>query len=93
MSATPDDARSAKPRCGARRKSNGLPCRVHPMANGRCHKHGGASTGPRTPEGLARCRQAQWKHGARSAEMRAAARQRSEARRMIARIMRLMAGV
>jgi hypothetical protein len=24
------------------------------MANGRCRKHGGASTGPRTAEGLAR---------------------------------------
>jgi hypothetical protein len=38
------------------------------MKNGRCRMHGGASTGPRTPEGLARCRRANWKHGARSAE-------------------------
>jgi hypothetical protein len=41
--------------------------RVRPpaMANGRCRKHGGASTGPRTAEGLARAR---WKHGLYSAE-------------------------
>ena len=28
------------------------------MANGRCGLHGGQSTGPRTAEGLARCRMA-----------------------------------
>jgi len=33
------------------------------MKNGRCRMHGGASTGPRTPEGLARSRRANWKHG------------------------------
>jgi hypothetical protein len=38
------------------------------MANGRCRMHGGASTGPRTPEGLARSRHARWKHGLYSAE-------------------------
>jgi hypothetical protein len=38
------------------------------MANGRCRMHGGASTGPRTPEGLARSRRARWKHGLYSAE-------------------------
>jgi hypothetical protein len=30
--------------------------------------HGGKSTGPRTPEGLARSRRANWKHGNYSAE-------------------------
>ena len=30
--------------------------------------HGGASTGPRTVEGLARSRRARWKHGRYSAE-------------------------
>jgi hypothetical protein len=33
--------------------------------------HGGVSTGPRTPEGLARSRRARWKHGRYSAEVRA----------------------
>jgi hypothetical protein len=38
------------------------------MANGRCRMHGGASTVPRTAEGLARSRRARWKHGLYSAE-------------------------
>ena len=33
------------------------------MANGRCRMHGGASTGPRTPEGLARIVAAKTTHG------------------------------
>ena len=33
--------------------------------------HGGASTGPRTAEGLARSRRARWKHGLYSTEARA----------------------
>ena len=40
------------------------------MKNGRCRVHGGLSTGPRTPEGLARSRRANWKHGAYSREVR-----------------------
>jgi hypothetical protein len=38
------------------------------MRNGRCRLHGGKSTGPRTPEGLARSRRATWKHGRYSQE-------------------------
>ena len=38
------------------------------MASARCRMHGGASTGPRTAEGLARSRRARWKHGLYSAE-------------------------
>lgn len=39
--------------CGAVKK-NGKPCRMTTLgANGRCKFHGGASTGPRTPEGRA----------------------------------------
>jgi hypothetical protein len=34
--------------------------------------HGGHSTGPRTPEGLQRSRQARWKHGRYSQEARLA---------------------
>lgn len=77
-------AANTVPRCGARRRCNGQPCRAPAMANGRCHKHGGASTGPRTAEGLERCRRARWKHGGRAAEVREAARARGEARRLIA---------
>ena len=50
------------------------------MANGRCRMHGGASTGPRTPEGLERCRRANWKHGRRSRE---AIEERRQARELI----------
>ena len=38
------------------------------MRNGRCRLHGGLSTGPRTPEGLARSRRVRWKHGRYSVE-------------------------
>jgi hypothetical protein len=46
---------NAAPRCGARSKRTGKPCRGAAMPNGRCKLHGGKSTGPRTPEGLAGC--------------------------------------
>src|SRR6266568_1137873 len=54
---------NAAPRCGARSKRTGKPCQGAAMPNGRCKLHGGKSTGPRTPEGLARSRRANWKHG------------------------------
>jgi len=59
------------PRCGARSKRTGLPCRAAAMPNGRCKLHGGKSTGPRTPEGLERSRRANWKHGYYSREAKA----------------------
>jgi hypothetical protein len=34
----------------------------------RCRMHGGASTGPRTAQGLERSRRARWVHGQRSKE-------------------------
>lgn len=58
------------------------------MPNGRCRMHGGPSAGPRTPEGLARSRRANWKHGAFSREafaLRAAERgQRRELTELVA---------
>src|SRR4051794_22891458 len=60
----------AAPRCAARRKSDGGSCQQPAMANGRCRMHGGKSTGPRTAEGLERCRKARWKHGHYSREAR-----------------------
>src|SRR5206468_8164704 len=56
------------PRCGARTRA-GCACRQPAMANGRCRLHGGLSTGPRTPQGLARCRTARLMHGYRSREL------------------------
>ena len=61
-------AANAAPRCGAKKRRKGTPCGSPAMANGRCRIHGGASTGPRTPEGLERSRKSNWKHGLRSAE-------------------------
>ena len=57
----------AAPRCGARTRS-GAACQGPAMRNGRCRMHGGASTGPRTAEGLARLRAARTRHGAYTAE-------------------------
>jgi hypothetical protein len=62
---------NAAPRCGARSKRTGKPCRAAAMPNGRCKVHGGKSTGPRTPEGLERSRRANWKHGYYSREAKA----------------------
>lgn len=59
----------AAPRCGARTRE-GRPCRGPAMPNGRCRMHGGASTGPRTAEGLARLRAARTRTGLNTAEMR-----------------------
>jgi hypothetical protein len=55
------------PRCGAKTRK-GTPCKGPAMLNGRCRMHGGKSTGPRTPEGLERSREANFKHGLYSAE-------------------------
>src|SRR5437016_11696652 len=62
---------NAAPRCGARSKRTGKPCRGAAMPNGRCKLHGGKSTGPRTPEGLERSKRANWKHGHFSREAKA----------------------
>jgi hypothetical protein len=57
------------------------------MGNTRCRMHGGASTGPRTPEGLQRIVRARTKHGSYSAENRQVAamirRLKTEAKRLL----------
>lgn len=53
--------------CGARNRA-GIPCRRHPMANGRCNLHGGKITGPRTGEGKQRHRASVTIHGCRTKE-------------------------
>ena len=55
--------------CGAKTRA-GTSCKGQPMPNGRCRMHGGASTGPRTQEGLERIRKSRTKHGGYSSEMR-----------------------
>jgi len=76
------------PRCGARTRA-GCACRQPAMPNGRCRFHGGKSTGARTADGLARCRTATLRHGARSAEiieLRAAAARHGRNLRALARL-------
>jgi hypothetical protein len=52
------EIRALKPRCGAKRKSTGDPCRQIAMSNGRCYLHGGRT--PKGPEFHVR----QWPDGA-----------------------------
>ena len=73
----------AAPQCGAKRKRDGQPCEAPAMANGRCRVHGGASTGPHTPEGLERSRRARWQHGYYSAEAKAERREALLALRLL----------
>jgi hypothetical protein len=54
--------------CGARTRA-GQQCKARAMPNGRCRMHGGPSTGPRTPEGLARLRAARTRTGLHTADM------------------------
>ncbi len=70
-------------RCGARTKA-GTPCqRAAVKRTGRCTRHGGKSTGPRTEEGCARIAAAQTKHGRLTKEKRAEARRNAEVGRQI----------
>ena len=70
-------------RCGARTNA-GTPCqRPAVKRTGRCARHGGKSTGPRTAEGRARIAAAQLKHGRLTKEARAEAKRRAELGREI----------
>ena len=46
--------------------------------NGRCHLHGGASTGPRTKDGIARIKAANTTHGRTTKENLALAKQNAQ---------------
>ena len=65
-------------RCEAKTR-RGTPCqRPARLPVGRCKLHGGASTGPRTKDGLARLTEARTKHGKFTKEKRAEARRFAE---------------
>lgn len=51
------------PQCGAKSKSTHKPCKRYPCKNGRCHLHGGHSTGPKTLKGKHNQRISVLKHG------------------------------
>jgi len=40
-----------KVKCEAYARSTGNPCQAKALKNGRCGRHGGMSSGPKTPEG------------------------------------------
>lgn len=78
------------PRCGARTRA-GCPCRAPALrGKARCRRHGGASTGPRTAEGLARLRAARTVHGRFSAAQRAEDRHRIQSLRRSALLVQVM---
>ncbi len=55
--------------CGAKVRSNNYaPCKRIAMANGRCHFHGGKSSGAKTANGKSKQKMASWKHGVYSKE-------------------------
>lgn len=54
--------------CGAKTRGTGKPCRRYPRQNGRCRLHGGLSSGPKTPEGITRIKEANTIHGCYSKE-------------------------
>lgn len=56
--------------CGAKTRVSVISdsCRRIAMPNGRCHLHGGKSTGAKTKVGKMRQKMASWKHGRRSKE-------------------------
>ena len=59
----------------------GKPCRALALpGSGRCKWHGGASTGPKTPAGKARCTRNLVKARAKLARLRADARRWAESR-------------
>ena len=68
---------SKAPRCGAKTR-RGTACQCPAMRNGRCRRHGGLSTGPKTPEGLERIRRAATKHGRYSRAAKAERRHLSQ---------------
>ena len=71
--------------CNAKTRSGGQCQRAGNPQNGRCHWHGGASTGPKTAEGRARIAAAHYKHGKRSKVFAAAQRARNAKGRAIQR--------
>ena len=65
-------------RCGAKTRK-GTPCQTPAKKpTRRCRRHGGASTGPRTKDGLARLVASKTTHGLYIKEKRAAAKHRAE---------------
>ncbi len=75
-------------RCQAKSKRSGEQCRKAAMRGKKvCRTHGGASTGPRTPEGQQRCAEAKTVHGRETRAIRAERDQKLRELREIERTM------
>jgi hypothetical protein len=67
------------PICQAQSKQSGQRCKNFSVKGKRvCHIHGGKSTGAKTKEGKLRQKMGRWKHGLRSKEALAEAKQLRE---------------
>ena len=79
---------ASSPRCQARSKRSGLQCCKAAMKGKKvCRTHGGASTGPRTPEGRQKCAAVKTIHGW---ETRAIRRERADKLRELRGLEQLM---
>jgi len=79
---------TTSPRCGARSKRTGQPCKAPGVRRpdgsySRCKFHGGRSTGPRTEAGRARCAQNALRHGRYTAAAKAARAEQHTKRRAL----------
>ena len=70
-------------RCGTRTKAGGACQRPAVKRSGRCTRHGGKSTGPRTQDGRDKIAALHTKHGRLTKEKRAAAKKRAEVGRKV----------
>lgn len=76
------------PRCQARSKRSGVQCAKAAVKGKRvCRIHGGASTGPKTPEGRQRCAEARTVHGREGRAARAARAEKLRELRQLERAM------
>ena len=70
-------------RCGAKTRSGGKCQRPAVKRTGRCSRHGGKSTGPRTQAGCDKIAALHTTHGRRTKEKREAAKKRAEVGRKV----------
>ena len=72
-------------RCGARTKAGGSCQRPAVKRTGKCNRHGGKSTGPRTQAGRDKIAALHTKHGRTTKAERAKAKRRAEVGRQVMR--------
>lgn len=76
------------PRCQARSKRSAEQCRKAAMRGKRvCRTHGGTSTGPKTPEGRAKCVAVKIVHGRETREKRRMRADKLQELRLMERMM------